>query len=225
MQPQHARLRIGLLACTLAAPLIPLKALAVAGLLLSVTQAQAYWPTVLSSNSTGFADSFFLGPPDESFVGLGAAQVTYDFGPMVVVNRTGAKDLNIYEWDGDKVEIDLVRILVSQDGDSFFDITANRAGAESRIPGDGLTAITRIKGFDLGDQLDWVRYVRVQGIAAGPAGGTNGFELDTIGAFELMPAPPVPEPGTWALMLVGLAAVGRLMRRQQEPQQTPAPTR
>ena len=38
------------------------------------------FPTVLSGNTTSNADSIFLGAPDDTFLGLGADEVTYDFG-------------------------------------------------------------------------------------------------------------------------------------------------
>jgi hypothetical protein len=201
MQQRHSPLRIGLLAFTVAATA------------LATTQAQANWPAVLSGNTTGFADSYFLGPPDDVFVGLAAAQVTFDFGPtMVIANRFGtgntlAPDINVYE-SGFTTESHLMRILVSQDGMAFTDITSQSGGVTQRIPGDNLGDLPGMRNYDLGD-LPWVRYVRIQGLGTGLPGGTNGFELDTVGAFGLMPAPPVPEPGTWALMLAGVAVLAR----------------
>ena len=197
MQPHPIRLRSSLPAWALAATA------------LATTPAQANWPAALS----GFADSFFLGAPDDVFVGLASAQVTFDIGPtMVIANRSGAggtlqPDINVYE-SGFTAEQHLMRILVSQDGLSFTDITAQSGGVTQRIPGDVLGDLPGMRGYDLGD-LPWVRYVRIQGLGSGLPGGTNGFELDTVGAFGLIPAPPVPEPGTWALMLAGVAFLAR----------------
>lgn len=191
--------------------------------LLSATQAQANWPAALSGNTTGFADSDFLGPPDDVFVGLAAAQVTFDFGPeTVIVNRFGSggtvgADINVYE-SGFTTETHLRQVLVSQDGVDFIDISDRRAGVTQRIPGDALGDLPGMTNYDLGD-LPWVRYVRIQGLGSGIPGGTNGFELDTVGAFELIAAPPVPEPGSWALMLAGAAVLARrsFASRREQP--------
>ena len=51
-------------------------------LLSAAAPAQANWPAVLSGNTTGFADSFFLGPPDDVFVGL--AEVVLSVPPGAV---------------------------------------------------------------------------------------------------------------------------------------------
>ena len=81
------------------------KVLLTASCLAAAAQAQANWPALLASNTTGFADSVFLGPPDGSFVGLGSAQVTFDFGDLVIVNRYDTingldlTDFNLYEQD------------------------------------------------------------------------------------------------------------------------------
>jgi hypothetical protein len=194
--------RSGLLTCTLAASA------------LATAPAQANWPAVLSGNTTGFADSYFLGPPDDVFVGLAAGQVTFDFGPtMVIANRQGtggtlSPDINVYE-SGFTAEPHLMRVLVSQDGVVFTDISSQRGGVVQRIPGDlPYSDIPGMFNYDLGD-LPWVRFVRIQGLGTGLPGGTNGLELDAVGAFELIAAPPVPEPGTWALMLAGAAFLAR----------------
>jgi len=40
-------------------------------------------------------------------------------------------------------------------------------------------------------------------------------KLDSGGSFVGYTSPPVPEPGTWALMLGGLMAVAMRMRRRR----------
>ena len=87
------------------------------------------FPTVLSGNTTSQADSIFLGAPDDVFVGLGADEVTYDFGLNHVVNRVGSVDLNVYEVDFGAVEFGLMNILVSQDGITFESIKAQSGSA------------------------------------------------------------------------------------------------
>jgi hypothetical protein len=193
------------------------KSLLAAVSLLWAAQAQANWPTQLASNTTGFADSVFLGPPDATFVGLGSAQVTFDFGDLVVVNRVDPDDdvdltdFNVYEWNSGPGSVNNAIVLVSQDGVNFFEATP-RVGITRRIAGDNATIVTRIHGRNLG-ALEWARYVRIQGTSPLPPGGTNGFDFDALGVFELAPAPPIPEPATVALMLGGMALLaGRRLR-------------
>jgi len=169
------------------------------------------FPTVLSGNTTSQADSIFLGAPDDVFVGLGADEVTYDFGLNHVVNRVGLVDLNVYEVDWGGVEFGLMDILVSQDGIAFTSIKTSQIALE-RITGDSVHGNDSFgKSYDLGS-FDWVRYVKIDGIGTGRAGGTNDFDLDAIGAHEVT---PIPEPSTWAMMLGGLLALAGMARRQR----------
>jgi hypothetical protein len=137
--------------------------------------------------------------------------VTFDFGLNRVVNRPGLVDLNVYEVDFGAVEFGLMSILVSQDGLAYTSIKASEAPLV-RTSGDSVHSNGSFgKSYDLG-ALPWIRYVRIDGRGTGGAGTTNGFDLDAIGAHEVT---LVPEPGTWALMLGGLAAVGSLVRRRR----------
>lgn len=169
------------------------------------------FPTVLSGNTTSNADSIFLGAPDDTFLGLGADEVTYDFGLNHVINRAGLVDLNVYEVDFGAVEFGLMDILVSQDGITFESIKASQVALE-RITGDSVHGNNSFgKSYDLGS-FDWVRYVKIDGTGSGRAGSTNDFDLDAIGAHEVT---AIPEPSTWAMMLGGLLALAGVARRQR----------
>ena len=194
---------------------MPRHAAALCSLCLSLWAQQSQagtFPTVLSSNTTGQPDALFLGAPDDSYRGLGADELTYDFGAQVVLNRAGAVDINVYEYDISVVEFNLMTVLVSQDGINFTPIKATEQPLV-RTAGDDTTHKSNNFGrsYDLGD-LPWVRYVRIDGLGSGRSGTTNGFDLDAIAAHEVMAV--VPEPAPWMLMAAGLAAVCLKKRRQ-----------
>lgn len=174
-------------------------------LALATLQAAANnFPLILSENGTGASEAIFLGAPDGRHSGLGFAQVTYDFGDFQVVNRPGAVDLNVYELSNSVAEFSLIDLLVSQDGLAFSSIKASESAAVD-IPGDedhGSRSFAR--SYDLGG-LSWVRYVRVDGLDPRAPAVNIGFDLDAIGAHEVMAA--VPEPGSWAMLLGGMLAL------------------
>lgn len=169
------------------------------------------FPATVIANTTTGDSSRFIGAPDDLYWGLADDAVTFDFGETHVLNRPGAVDLNVYEYNTSQAEFQLMTLLVSQDGVNFTDIKASQVAVVD-IPGDeehGSTSFAR--SYDLG-ALAWVRYVRVQGLSNVAPGLNAGFDLDAIGAHELLS--PVPEPGTAALWLAGLAAVTRVVRRR-----------
>jgi hypothetical protein len=92
--------------------------------------------SVLSENGTSAPGSVFLGAPDDAYLGLGGAQVTYDFGVGGVVNRAGAVDFNVYKVDSGSPEFNVVTVLVSVDGSSFVSVDASESPLV-RIAGDG----------------------------------------------------------------------------------------
>ena len=170
------------------------------------------FPTVLASNTTGQPDAVFLGAPDDTYRGLGADELTYDFGTQVVLNRAGAVDINVYEYDISVVEFSLMTVLVSQDGINFTPIKGSEQTLVRTAGDDTSHKFNNFgRSYDLGD-LPWVRYVRIDGLGNGRAGSTNGFDLDAIAAHEVMAV--VPEPAPWMLMAAGLAAVCLKKRRQ-----------
>lgn len=146
-------------------------------------------PPVLNSNLTGIDDSVWLGVPDDNWVGIGTSFVTYDFGGARVVDGPGS-DFNVYEADTGVAEFDKIIVLVKGPTGSFIDITAT-ASPVVRIPGDeqhGNDAFAR--SYDIAASgLTDVRYISVDGVGVtGPAGGTNGFDLDAIGAIYVAPS-------------------------------------
>lgn len=81
-----------------------------------------------------------------------------------------------------------------------------------------------VAGFYYGEDwnsatLTWTQAVTQLGqhitfTASGPA-GYSGMDIDNVAMAGLPPVlAPVPEPETWALMIAGLAMVGRLARRR-----------
>lgn len=243
--------------------------------------ATGVFPDTLSGNTTGAADSRFLGSPDQVFFGLGGAQVTYDFGEQSVVNGSGP-DFNVYEESElGGPEFELIDVLVSADGVDFTSVKASEGdvrriggdegfdAADERITGppdnrdlplrsdsviydygmpiiiDGAgpdfnvyefsagggpefelinvlvsadgTNFTSVKGsernvvriagdealvddsfarsYDLaGTGLSAIRFILVDGLSSAPPGGNPGFELDAIGAINLLDPLLAPFP-------------------------------
>ena len=80
----------------------------------------------LSENTTGAADSIFLGPPDLTSFALGNAEVTYDFSGPSVLNGNGA-DFHVYEGAAGTPEFETIDVLVSVDGFTFTSVKASES--------------------------------------------------------------------------------------------------
>ncbi len=143
--------------------------------------ANGYFPATLSANTTGGADSIFLGAPDDSYLGLGNGTITYDLGDYRVINGAGG-DFNVYELDNSAVEFNLLRVEVSLDGVNFANITAS-AAAKVALAGDeahGNASFAQSYNLE-GSGLTEARYIRLTGISSSAPGGSNGFDLDAVG--------------------------------------------
>lgn len=166
------------------------------------------FPTTLSGNTTGYADSLFTGPPDDDFIGIGGQVVTYDFGADRVIDAAG-QDFNVYEVDWGGPEFGSMTVSVSIDGTTFINVDASikpvvRIYDDSKHGNDDFA-----KSYDLsGSGLSEVRYIRIDGDGSGAAGGTNAFDLDAIGAINYRVATPVPIPGAFFLLAGGLLGIG-----------------
>ena len=187
----------------------------------SAFAANASFPTQLLDNSTGFADNLFVGAPDGAnsngngtvnWVGIGGKVVTFDFLDGLIINGTGG-DFNVYEVDFATQEFAAATYSVSQDGITFFDVSASQAAIVAVDNDPGHVSDVFARSFDIaGTGLDVVRYVRIDGDGGGAAGGRNGFDLDAVGAVNFEVA-AVPVPAAVWLFGSALAGIAGLRRR------------
>lgn len=103
-------------------------------------------------------------------------------------------------------------------GVSFASLSLWSTGADGAIGGTGANAdtlITQVGGtsstlsFNVGVQPPGNMYMFVSGFTTGAAGGLYN------GSVAVFPV-PIPEPETWAMMLVGAGLVGFRLRKQSK---------
>ena len=144
--------------------------------------AHCTFPARMASNTTAAANSVFLGPPDDSYYGLGGKVVTYTL-ECVVENGAGP-DFTVYEVDSGGAEFNLIDVLVSDDGVRFVSVKASEAAAV-RIPGDEAnTDLSFARSYDLGT-LAKAYMIRIDGSGEGASGTSTGFDLDGIGLIHV----------------------------------------
>ena len=179
----------------------------------------AYAPTIVA-NQPGVPfrnGNAALGAPDIGagdcstpavcpYVSLGdGGSITLEF----VDNRlTGSGDSKLDLWVfeiGPDVEDTFVSI--SKDGVQYFNV-GKVFGATAGIDIDAF-------GFGTTDRFRFVRLIDDTN-EGGQSGVTVGADIDAVGAISTVAAPPpaVPEPETWALMMLGVAVLGARRARQ-----------
>ena len=104
---------------------------------------------------------------------------------------------------------------VSAPGISYF---ADANNVEFAIPVSYFTGAVPGLNYDFAGQFpkigDSVRLNLSQSLGYSVAGGT-GYGSNRLGTAVLTATPAVPEPATWAMMLVGFGVVGGAMRRRR----------
>jgi hypothetical protein len=170
-----------------------------------------YSPTKLidgSGLSAGLHDNFF-GNMWMTDLGVNQAQVTFDLGGLY---RLDAATIWNYNF-GNPAEFQStilrgvkdLRVLTSQDGNTFSEIFSGRLamGTGQPLPG---------QIFDLDGRA---RFVQID-ILNNYGQGTYAERDWSSGLSEVrFEGTAVPEPATWAMMIIGFGVVGRMMRRRQ----------
>lgn len=110
-------------------------------------------------------------------------------------------DLWIFEIGGD---VEDTFVEVSKNG-VLFTAVGKVFGATSGIDLDAF-------GFGVADQFRFVRLTDDPNEGQN-SGATVGADIDAVGAISTI-ATPVPEPETWAMLMLGVAALGLRQRRR-----------
>ena len=87
-------------------------------------------------------------------------------------------------------------------GDNGFDVTLNGGQFTRRLRGPELGSWGKRVNFDFGND-------RVTEVILSSTG--NSFEVDSFAVTK----GAVPEPATWAMMIMGFGVAGALLRRRQ----------
>jgi hypothetical protein len=153
---------------------------------MAVGSSGCHFPIALSENTTGTYDERFTGPPDDIYYGLGGQIVTYEFDCGFVVDEVGP-DITLYEFNSGAAEFETIDVLISEDGTNFISVKGTETAAVD-IPGDeahGSSSFAR--SYDLeGSGTAVARFVRIDGNGSGPAGSGTEFDLDAIGAINVI---------------------------------------
>ena len=170
--------------------------------------------------AAGFRGAFnALGTPDYSganvcsttadcdFVslGVGGALVLRFVDNVLTGSGTSADDLWIFEIGPD---VEDTTVDVSTDGINWLSV----GGVTGSTRGIDLDAF----GFGTSSAFSFVRLIDVAN--EGDTGGASvGADIDAVGAISTRAVTPgVPEPGTWALMILGFGMAGAGVRARRK---------
>lgn len=117
-----------------------------------------------------------------------------------------------YEWDGDWAAVDATKITTFTNGDqlnfgqTLFGITVIGAHFGNAPGAAGNVSVFWL--FDFG--VAGVDYITVADVEGWDNSGWSNAAIYTTGG-----PPAVPEPATWAMMLLGFGAAGTAIRRNR----------
>lgn len=171
--------------------------------------------TPFVSGVTDF-DAYLAGDPQHTVLFFGfewfsnfgttSAVVTYDLGSIASVDRLAL-------WNDEFSGIGLLNLLASTDGISFTSL-GNFVPTDNPPGGDSYSA--DVFAF----AATSARYLRFD-MSNCPQPNGNNYTSCSIGEVAFRTAPAggvVPEPGTWAMLIVGVGGVGNALRRRPRTQ-------
>lgn len=170
---------------------------------------QAGLATGYTSGVTNF-DAYIAGNPQHSLAFAGnewfsnegstSASVTYDLGSVLGIDAMAL-------WNEDFAGIGMFDLYGSTDGLAFA-LLGNFTPTDTLNNTDYGPQVFSFSAVD-------ARYFRLD--ASGCPQSPGGFNSCAIGevAFRTAATAAVPEPGTWAMMLIGFGAIGFTMRRRK----------
>ena len=179
--------------------------------------ATAVFGSKLSQNTTGLADSLFLGAPNGdssnggvNWAGIGGQILTFDFENIRIVNGAGG-DFNIYEVDFGASEFNAISVAVSEDGTNFFTLANSAPSRVAIVPVDndpGHTDNSFAQAYDIA--ASGFTAVRIE-IQRGETAASKGRGVESRG--ENMPIEGVGQHiGPEATQ----ESMGREFRRRQQ---------
>ena len=169
---------------------------AAAALAPAAAQAQSYSSTFanLGTQGDGAGYYYFTGhTASELFAGTGLSSVT-----GLDLNLVGGSNGN----------------YVTQPLSLTFEVNGVSIGSTTYNPGD---SANRMLNFVFGSIASGSTDYTLSAFVSGPVcSGCGAVQFGTTSSFTLNSTAAVPEPATWAMMLLGFGAVGFGMRRQRK---------
>ncbi len=157
---------------------------------------------------------------DRDNVGNGAEFTQADVLFNLPSNFTNAL-LNIREFSADDAAVVQINgtsvygVGIFGPGNGTFRFTQNGPAEPFTFAGNGVQNVSTSGPFVAGDDIITFLLNNNAGINPGGGGLTGGpFSLQFRGDVTFDLASPIPEPATWAMMIVGFGLVGSAVRRR-----------
>lgn len=153
-----------------------------------------FQPVDFSYTGTSTQSAFLAGPTYQQLIDSGTLTFTNALGNILTVTFTnallGGRDGGVFLWGGDDTSIG-ASVSYTSDFDS-----------------------PELSTFDGSDNfmLALTLNPSSSNLALGSNGQLASFQASATGTFRTA----VPEPGAWAMMILGFGGVGGLMRRRRE---------